>query len=264
MEWNIFTSALEKGLPIYQQKISSQHYGFQPSWLISLLLVEHLTAVLPERMVGFATEQKKLHNDQGFLHPFSPRLSSIYPRNSADLNPLVQLSFSTQTKPVLQPGCCLLSALYYLCLSSDTLQWDTFSSLQYLFLFAGLSACSLIWICSLSCRSQLRTTHSKLEWKKRKGGDISSAAAEISAVGRTESCHLLFAISSFPTDGVTVCPGPEALAAGHSFPCTARTGQNMQTRQGWEHRSSPLLSTGPGPLCSFLTPNSPKVENLGL
>lgn len=58
MEWNIFTSALEKGLPIYQQKISSQHYGFQPSWLISLLLVEHLTAVLPERMVGFATEQK--------------------------------------------------------------------------------------------------------------------------------------------------------------------------------------------------------------
>jgi len=75
--------------------------------------------------------------------------------------------------------------------------------------------------------------HLKGEWEEGKGGDVPIAAAEIPALGCTGSCHPLFVISPLSADDATTCPGPGAPAAGHSFPCAARAGQNMQTRQGW-------------------------------
>lgn len=78
--------------------------------------------------------------------------------------------------------------------------------------------------------------HLKGEQEEGKGGHVPSAAAAISALGCTGSRHLLFVVSPLPADGVTACPGPGPPAAGHSFPCAARAGQNMQTREGWEER----------------------------
>ena len=56
--------------------------------------------------------------------------------------------------------------------------------------------------------------HLKGEQEEGKGGDVPSAAAAISALGCTGSCHLLFVISALPADGVTACSGPGAPVAG--------------------------------------------------
>lgn len=182
--------------------------------------------------------------------------SSIYRRSSADLNPLNQLSFSKKTKPVQQPGCYLLSTLYWLWLSPDhpPPQRDRFSSLRHLLLFAGLIVSllpHLNWPSELSDPAQERAHEGGAGGRERRGFfSFSSSSSNICTRMHRQLpppvCHL-----SAPCCGCHCSPRSRGSCSCSqlSLPCQSGAGHAHKTGLGTPARfplSWPKLFRGLG------------------